>query len=73
MANILFLLNETPPKKDVYLSNAPIKVSNFIYPNSVVLQKMGIKQYMGISRKYAQEIECTNAPIKFLNIPILFF
>ncbi|MDC7230361.1 MAG: glycosyltransferase family 4 protein [Sphaerochaetaceae bacterium] len=70
MNKILFLLNESPPDRNKYLAEAPILVSNFVYPNSMVLRDMGIEQYMGISRKYATSIECTNAPIKFLNIPI---
>jgi glycosyltransferase involved in cell wall biosynthesis len=70
MAKILFLLNESPPNREKYYCKDPVTVSNFIYPNSMVLKDMGIEQYMGISRKYATSIECTNAPIKFLNIPI---
>ncbi|MGE4284746.1 MAG: glycosyltransferase family 4 protein [Clostridia bacterium] len=70
MAKILFLLNESPPNREKYYCKDPIKVSNFVYPNSMVLKDMGIEQYMGISRKYATSIECVNAPIKFLDIPI---
>lgn len=70
MNRILFLVNENPPNKEKYLSKDPITVSNFVYPNSMVLEDMGIEQYMGISRKYATSIECTNAPIRFLDIPI---
>ena len=70
MAKILFLLNESPPNREKYYCKDPITVSNFVYPNSMVLKDMGIEQYMGISRKYATSIECVNAPIKFLDIPI---
>lgn len=70
MAKILFLLNESPPSKEKYYCKDPITVSNFAYPNSMVLKDMGVEQYMGVSRKYATSIECTNAPIKFLDIPI---
>jgi glycosyltransferase involved in cell wall biosynthesis len=70
MAKILFLLNENLPDREKYYCKDPITVSNFVYPNSMVLKDIGIEQYMGISRKYATSIECVNAPIKFLDIPI---
>lgn len=71
MVSILFLLNENIPNKEKYLSLSPIAVSNFTFPNSLALQQIDMfHQYQGLSRRYAQEIECTNAPIHFLDIPI---
>src|SRR5690606_12954974 len=49
---------------------APIQVSNFVYPNSIVLHEMGFEIYMIRSRKFASEIKCENAPIKFIDAPV---
>jgi glycosyltransferase involved in cell wall biosynthesis len=67
---ILLIANENPPSLDKYLDKAPIQVSNFVYPNSIVLHEMGFEIFMIRSRKYASEIKCENAPIKFIEAPV---
>ena len=67
---ILLIANENPPSLDKYLDKAPIQVSNFVYPNSIVLHEMGFEIFMIRSRKYASEIKCGNAPIKFIDAPV---
>lgn len=67
---ILLIANENPPSRDKYLDKTPIRVSNFVYPNSIVLHEMGFEIFMIRSRKYASEIKCENAPIKFIEAPV---
>src|SRR5690554_1070998 len=66
----LFISNSSKPSKEEYESKEKIKLNNFSIPNVEAALAMGYEVYMGINRKYAEELECEGYPVKFYDANI---
>lgn len=69
--NYLFISNTSKPSKKEYESLQSITLNNYSIPCVEAAFKLGCKVYMGISRRYAEHVKCTNYPaVQFYNAQI---
>lgn len=66
----LFISNTSLLTKEQYESLSPIILDNYSIPYVEAAKKRGCRVYLGINRKYANKIECTNYDVSFYNASI---
>lgn len=66
----LFLANGTKPEQKQYESKEPYRISNFGRVAIEVAEEEGCEVYVGINRKFANEMNCDHPNIKLRNVEI---
>lgn len=66
MKKYLFIANSSKPTKKLYESKEKIYLNSFCIASIKAALSKGYQVYMGVNRKYAEELEC-DYPVKFYN------